>query len=396
MKWKKLTDGYFKGYRFHVAVPSGSTGHGITSSKIEIERRLHIVEFRNFKGGKINDLDQKVVPITVEIVFHGPNYQSEYEEFKRICSEGTAGILTLPTEEKSYVAYIQKLSVSDAVGESSTKKVTATFLEDTTIDANNLPNPNIQLSEYNVAEERNNLLDSIQATKKDINDNEFLSAVKIFESGLSGVRRFSNAVLILDSAAKSRIADLTSNLQGTLSLASTAVSVVTDNLLGIDESDDSGEELGTQVDPETGNTIVLLDDPNEQSEEETVEIEEVKNAEIESTVSSIGKGTESSAELALDAIIKDLKEKSESLSGSTGSNFEDIRQNLLSIVSSLENLRSNSASKPTRALLVPYSVSIFEAFLHNSIDLSEIRRVARLNYHIEDLLVIPQGEVLYV
>jgi|GEM_PF-4504902 len=397
MKWDKLTDGYFKGYRFHVAVPNKDHRHGIVSSKIEIERRLQVIEFRDFKGGKINDLEQKVVPITVDIIFHGPSYQAEYEEFKKICSEGTPGILTVPTEEKSFVVYLQKLSVSDAVGESSTKKVSATFLEDTTIDANNLPNQNPPPKEYNVTEERNAILGAIGDVKKSIEESEFLSAVKSFESGLSTVRRYSNAVLAIESGIKARIVDLTTNLQGTLTLALMATSVITDNLLGIDASDDSGKNVGTQIDPETGNEIVLLDDPNEQDDEEEVsEIVEVENPQVKSAVSSIGKDTESSAELALDSIIVDLKKKSDGLSETTGANFEDIRQNLLGIVSSLEVLRSNSAIKPVRALLVPYSISIFEAFLHNEINLSELRRVIRLNFHIDDPLVIPQGEVLYV
>lgn len=394
MAWNSLTDGYFKGFRFHCSVPSKIDAHGITSEESTITRRIQEVEYLNFDGAKINDLGEKAVVKKATIVFIGENYSDKFEKFLSLMREGSPGVLVLPTEEKACIAYARSISPSSRVGEGGTKSVTVEWIEDSTEDISTYQAQIPVAEERDIAGKKNLLIEALKGVKNAINADEFIGVVNDFEKGLSTVRRYANTVLDLDAGIRSRIVGLKDNILGTVNLTLSALSVINHS-----DSNDNSEVFSSKqksgnsyvvIDEDTGQEVVSADYGDEEDSTEEVRGEDLPSANYDNLRSDAG------VQLFAGGVGDSLGSFGEDLSQSTDGNSEEVVDAIKKAVNALKDFASEFNKKKGVAYLVPYEISLIEAmFIHERL-LEELDQAYLENLHLEDPFVIPHGEVIYI
>ena len=397
MIWEKLTDGYFKGFRFHVSIPTKRDAHGITDEEITHQRRLQVIKYVNFDGARINDLGADPKPFKFTIVFIGENYNEKYEEFVRLCNEGTPGILVLPTEAKAYVAYPQRLAITSRYGEGSSKTVVAEFIEDTTEDPTRLGADPRGESSRNIEAKKSQLLDALGNAKTLLQENEFIDVVKQFESGLSTARRYSSTVVSIDSAVRNRILSIRENMVGTISLAQEALGKIihTDKGVGSGESfyniERSDAGTSKKIDEDTGQEIVLDSELESESDSGTNTGESTGDA-----ISTDNLQSDAGVQLFSDQIQAALSGTNETLATDTGGNSEEATSAVDIAIVKLKEFSNEFNKDKGTPYLVPFEMSLIEVIFAHERSLEELLELTLMNSHLDDRLSIPAGEVVYL
>lgn len=400
MIWEKLTDGYFKNFRFHVSVPTNKDKHGITDEEVSVDRRLQIIKYLNFDGAKINDLGEDPKTFKVTIVFIGENYNEKYEEFIKLCNQGTPGVLVLPTESKAYVAYAQRLAISSRYGESNTKTVVAEFIEDTTEDSTRLGGDPRKSSQRNIEEKKSQLLDALGDAKKLLQENEFVEVVKQFESGLSTARRYSSAVISLDSAVRNRILGLRDNMVGTISLAQDALGKIihTDSGVGTEENfyniDRGSTDFSSTIDEDTGQEVISATELDEEEQGETLPESQESSGTSKVKVSNLQ--SEAGVQLFADEIKLSLESSNESLATDTGGNSEEATNAVGVAVAKLKEFSDEFNKGKGQPYLVPFEMSLIEVIFAHDRSLEDLLQISLMNAHLPDRLAINAGDVVYI
>jgi prophage DNA circulation protein len=391
MAWDSLTDGFFKGFQFHTPVPSKDKQFGVSSQKTEKERRLQLIRYPRVNGGKVNDFGANQDVVTLEVVFFGADYLTKYNQFLKVCNDGEPGILVVPVREKALVAYFQKASEVVEVGSGKTIKVTFTFVEDTTIDPIELQPPGASLS-VNTLEKASELSKKVAEAKKKLSANSFVSAMRSGEAGLSTIRRYSSAALSIDQNIRNRFNSITSNISGTLDLLTDALNLfmkpkaaqsLAQNIIDL--------ETGQQVVPfnavETQSTVA---DPLTPPTETTITSDDVPQITKNNLSSNAG------VEVFSDKVTSLLKDQREQATQIGGGRIDDVSKALTQVIVSLQDFKASVAKKKGSPVVVPAQLSIMEVMFYNSVDLSKMNDVIRNNYHLDDVLVIPSGSVVYL
>lgn len=392
MEWKNLTDGSFKGFRFHCATPSKKDGvHGISSQKTVKERRLQVTNFPGRNGARVGDLGGNSDTVEFDIIFHGSNYQKQYENFLATLDNGEAGILVCPVRSRAIIAYFHKLAESIEVGAGGSIRVSATFVEDTTIDPIDLGSS--QEAMQKPSEDKSaSLLDKIKSAKNALNSNPFIDAVRAVESGISTVRRYAGAVIALDQNIRSRIVSLTAEITSTLDLVNDAVAI-------FKKEEKAPTNQNNIIDPDTGLEVVPFDRditlpevddplaPPINSDVNTDTVPELSTNNLESNA-----GLEVFSDKALE-MIKDGREEMGELGGGK---TEDVTSSLREVVLALDDFKSSIAVQVGTPKIVPREISIIEVLFENSLPLSSMKQVISNNRHIDDFVVIPRGTIIYL
>lgn len=393
MAWKNLTDGSFKGFRFHTSKPKkGGDVHGISSQKTTKARRLQIVKKPRVDGGGINDFGADPDTIEVDIIFFGADYLKKYEEFLSLCSDGKPGILVVPVRSRAVVAYFQQVTETTEVGSGGTIRASVSFVEDTTIDPVELETASTSVVP-NSLQKASALSEKLDAAKKILNSNPLIDAVRFAESGISTVRRYANTVIQLDQNIRNRITSVTNEINGTIDLVKGAVSIFKKDKVP------STANTGNLIDPETGQEVVPFDqvdepteaddildqpDPTPITSENTPELSDsnlVSNAGIEVF-------TTKASEL--------VKAQREEMALLGGGKTDDISKSLTQVIIALDDFRASIATKAGTPVLVPNDLSIVEIMFHNGIDLNDLSRVISNNRHVSDPLAVDAGTVVYL
>lgn len=396
MSWESLTDGFFKGSQFHTAIPSKDKKFGAISQKTESERRLQVIRSPGKDGGGVNDFGRNQDVITVEVIFFGTGYLEKFNSFKKLCNDGLPGILVVPIREKALVAYFQKSSDEVSVGNGGTIKATFTFLEDTTVDPIDL-SPVGPAVIGNTAEKTSALANAVSNAKKILNNNPLVQAVRLAEGGLSTARRYAGVVLAMDASIRARIVSVTDNIKGTLDLVGDAVEIFRKPKES--SSSSSGANTKNVIDPDTGQEVVPFDqDDSIVPLEDPLEAPLVTTIDVENTPEISGNNLNSNAgvEVFSKKVAELIKEQRSEMTLNAGGRVDDVSRSLTHVIVALDDFRLSIAKKQGSPVVVPSNFSVMEIMFHNGIPLDRLDDVIRDNYHIDDVLMVPSGTVVYL
>ncbi|MFV8250249.1 DNA circularization N-terminal domain-containing protein [Bdellovibrio bacteriovorus] len=393
MSWKELTDGSYKGYTFHVAIPSGTGSRGAVSIQTDLERRLQIIERAGVDGADINDFGKKPEVIVAELIFTGDGYLDEIEKFRKICSEGTAGLLILPDRPDAVVAKFHKANFKSEVGSGRTKVVSVTWIEDkseATKYAETVGTVTASKDDFGTVSA--NALAAVAAAKDTVDKNSFLKAIESVESGISTARSSVIQALKMSGDARGMILGIKDRIDGNLDAIRDTIQRVQDfynsfngsNSNGVRQFDETagGAFLSDFREPDD---IPVPTDPLVKPP--TTSDEVIVPGPIQSEA-----GAEDSLSNSAEQIVKDRDALTEQTQGKT----DDIGQALTAVANLTIQLSKVVAAKPSRAVLVPFEMSLVEVMFHNGVYWDDLLRVRRINTHIADSLAVPQGEVVYL
>lgn len=392
MEWESLTDGSYKGIRFHCSKPSKTGGvHGVTSQKTSLERRLQLIKYPAKDGAKISDFGADSDIIEFDILFFGIDYLKKYDEFLKVANNGEPGILVCPVRPRAVVAFFQKKSDVVEVGSGGTIKVSFTFIEDTTIDPNELTSPTVS-SIVSSADKAKSLGEKIADAKKVLNNNPLIGAVREIQSGISTVRRYAGAVIALDQNIRNRILSVTDEINGTLDLLNDAVAVFqkekksTTNPQNFIDSD-----TGLEVVPfDQEETEVLVLDPLVPVAASSINSDTVPELSINNLNSNAGLEVFSSKSNEI------LKEKRDEISTLGGGETEDVTKSLSRVVLAVDEFKNSVTIKTGSPVVVPRDLCMMEIMFFNDVPMDKLKETISNNRHIDDVLLVPAGSVVYI
>lgn len=398
MVWESLTDGYYKGIKFHCSIPSKKNGvHGITSQKRSYERRLQLVKYPAKDGVKVRDFGGDSDVIEFDIIFSGSDYLKKYDDFFQTINDGQAGILICPLRPSAVVAYFHKISDTAEVGSGGTIRVSVSFVEDTTIDPNEIAPANVSKI-TSITDKASSLSEKIASAKKALNNNPLIDAVRELQSGISSVRRFANTVISLDQNIRNRIVSISSEINGTLDLIGDAVKVFKKDKSGVSNP-------SNVIDPETGLEVVPFDQEDTDKDDIELNVGEGKipleqtpatsddpNKELSANNLNSNAGLEVFSTKAND-ILKDQRNEISSLGGGK---TEDIVKSLTQVVLAVDEFKKSISVDVGIPVVVPNNLSMIEVMFYNDVPIEDLEKVISRNRHIEDVLNIPQGAVVFL
>lgn len=387
-EWKQLTDGSYKGFTFAVALPKKDKGHGLRSKETTHERKLQIVDRPLVDGSGTNDFGRKGRVFSAEIIFHGNNYNTDFQAFLKILNQGTPGVLTLPDEPQSVNASYQRMSEKTQVGESNSKSVNITWVESDETAA--------VFVDSKVAGPKS-ILESAAASKgflaaaaAAVNNNPILAAIRTAESGLSTVRSAVNAVTSLVAGVKNRIAQIDAEVRGTIGQIIDAINTIT-NLLGATSSTQTST-FSAAIDPITGQRTADFSEPDQV----TPQVSPLANTQnAPTTAITIGAILSPAAALsAINALSAVLQADRDSLVELTSGRTGDVHVALTAVLSSLQDFKTSIQATSTMQVVVPMEMSLMEILFQNGKTIDQVDDVYRQNRQITDPLVVSAGTVI--
>jgi uncharacterized protein YkuJ len=388
-EWKELTDGSFKGYVFHVAVPSASAVHGTTRVEIKDGRRLQTIQRPLRDGAQVRDFGREARRFTAEVVFFGDNYQFELQEFKKKLHEGTPGILTLPDQPTAVVAYFESLTESSSHEAGNTKVCNVTWLEHTEVASDQPSTGGVFTVTPDTA--KANLTAAVANAQSILQNNPLLKAVRAFEAGLSATRSLTNTVLSLNDGIRNRIKQLDANLKSTLAFAAQGIAVIDALFRGSPQASTTSSS-STAVDPETGQRVVdYLDPTSAPPQPDPLAAPEIDSERPfdPTTITSSAK-----AEQYVQGLITALQEDLAELLESSGGRVDDVAAAILATINTLQAYLKALADLGGTLVVVPFEMSLLEVMFQNGRAVEELSAVYKRNTHIEDPLIVPQGSVV--
>ncbi len=392
-QWKELTDGSFKGYTFHVAIPKRGGSRGAVSIQTDMERRLQIIERAGVDGSDINDFGRKSEVIAAELVFHGDGYAEELAKFKQICNQGTAGLLIMPDRPDAIMAKYHKANFKSELGSGRTAIVSVVWIEDqasaTKYEATAGP---VNQSSEDFGTVSAKTVSAIDQAKNVISENTFLKAIESVETGISTARSTVNNALKISGEARGSILGVKERIEGNLDSIKSTIQRVQDFINSIRGSSTSSVSQAEEV--SNGTVISDYTEPDDlpvptdplakpPATDEGVVVPEVIQSE------AVG-------ENALSGIADSVKDDRDSLVDQSEGKVDDVAQALTQVVNLTKTLAKSIATKPTITVVVPYQMSLVEVMFHNDVYWDELLRVSRANTHLADTLCIPKDEVVYL
>mgnify|MGYP000067763058 CR=1 FL=1 len=395
-EWYNLTNGSFNGYNFHIAEPKGDKVHGISSSEMKISRRLQISKRPLVDGASVRDFGANERTFSFEVIFFGKYYLENYLQFETAVNTGTPGELVIPTYPRPIQCYFSEASVKSAVDSHNTIVVSVSFVQDEVTDQVGTNSTTKNLSQKELSELIKN---KSTIAKSVIEENEFVSAIEAFEDGLTGARRFATTVSNLQEAVRSKIGNLKGQLLSTLALLGEAIPKIesrTDSLEDISSGFLEKEfnrdivEISSAVELSTDVETVADDDGIETSSEGAL-------GEAEIAVEEVGNiNSDVAVEDKLLSISGSLASSSEEMNALASGNAQDVFVAIKDLNSVVYEYKKFFKQKTLQMVLVNREVSLIEVMFKNEVDADQLEQISSYNTHLEDNLIIPPGEVVYL
>lgn len=388
-EWKNLTDGSFKGFTFHVAVPQKDKGHGIANKQIVHERKLQVVERPLTDGSEPNDFGRKGKVLSAQIIFHGSNYQKDFKSFLDLCNEGSPGVLTLPDEPESVAASFQRMTERAEVGGANSKSIDVTWVESGQVKAVFKDDLLKGLTKLDVKTSADKTKSFAQSAIDAVNSNPVLAAIRSAETGLSKVRSVVNAVTSLTEGVRNRIAGIDAEIRGTLAQIKDAVDEIS-TLFGAGSTKSS--IFSATINPVTGQKTADFSEPDQVTPAPDPLVS-TRNA----PTTAIQLGAILSPDAATNTIATlsgHLQSTRDDLTGTTSGRTDEVHKALTAVVGSLGDLKASIVVASTIQVVVPAEMSLMEILFANGHSVDELDDAYRKNRHITDPLVVPAGTVI--
>ena len=397
MEWQ-VTDAYFKGHRFHVATPDGSSS-GITSQEIKNERRLQVSEKPMLDGGEIEDFGRKARMFSAEVIFFGKDYRDDLKAFEKILDEGTTGILVLPDLDEAVNAKYQQHSRRSSASDGATTILSVSWIEDTINKAS--PKDALPLATAVAAAQAGDLASAIpkiqsqtsavlafaQSAQSALNNNSVLNQIKAAQSAVVATTTTINSVLniprnlrqtILSTLASGKLAY--SGLQAALGGLQNFSSLLSLSLQDAAPAANSG--LGA-ID------FVATDLPVTTLVQAGTSLVVTAPVVTPSTVQSLPEAqTQLSTQLAA------IQQSRKDLESQTGGATADYSVASLQTEVALQDLIALLTPAPSRQVLTVSETTLLEVCFNNGLAVKDIDRVYHLNTFLDDIMAVPPFSVI--
>lgn len=396
MDWK-ITDGTFKGFKFHVATPK-NVNFGMTSQEVTDERRLQVSERALVNGGDVEDFGAKPRPLSAEVIFFGEDYQTQLKEFMRVLNEGTTGVLILPDLDEAVRAKFQK-SVRRTSTDTSTV-LSVSWIEDRSevINATDAASaiqaqaalqggnpaqaiPTIQEQAAKATAKANSALDKL-------NNNSFVKALQEAEKSVTNTRVAINSALNIPRVARQNIISTVGRINGEINGLKSAIN----GLLNFSDLLVIGLSF---TNPTRVNSGLGRVDFAEVEAPVTTQV--VGNSQVVTTPQDnkeYGSFKEASQEIS--QIADTLAELDTELEESTGGNTEDFSAESVALLNTVKDLLFILEERPTAQVFSSINQSLMEICHNNGLPVDDMERVYRLNTNIQDPLDIPAFTVINI
>lgn len=388
-EWFELTDGSYKGFIFHVAVPMSGFNHGATDISVDGSRRIHEIKRPFVDGQRTLDLGANGETINADIVFFGETYLERFEEFKTILNEGTSGTLILPDRRSAIKATFSKITETSRAGESASKTVRVTWVQDEITQDDTASGAVEGKIPKSVIDAVNNVQNKVQSAVDTVNNNVILSTVRQFDQVVStGVSSVVTAVS-LGTTVRNRILVSVSNLENAFtSIVGAAVQIGA--LFGVSQSG-SGFETG-QVDPDTGQPIedAAADDDVTEADDQLAAPETEPTEEIDIISLETAEGLEQFENDTIEL----LESISESLASDTDGRTDDVTNSITEVKNAVREMVDAASPDDDRLILTPFELSLAEIIFENDGDVNQLNEIYKKNSFIEDIHAVPKGSVI--
>jgi hypothetical protein len=397
-----FTDGSFKGYRFHVALPTRDQQHGVNSLEKTYSKRLQLIKRALRDGADINIFGANEVAYSVEIEFHGPNYLAEFDSFYAITmGEDSAGVLILPDMPKAVLAVFEKMSVRSAASSGETLVVSASW-----IGAGSKPSKSLaELTDAATGDQvaaaaaATSRLEAASSKAQDvIRNNGFMKGVQSVYGKLSQGRSSINAVLKASNSQRKAVLDSVGNIQATLGLANSigdrVLSFVTKKAASRTTLTAPTFEPESTIDAATGQQVADFAEP----ETVAAKADPLAKPSVVPTVEKEVPGIETpaGAELSLAKVADSLQKDAIALEELSGGRTEEITRAIGAVRSAIVDLASTVKPQMKVPYLTRVEMSIHEVLFVNGLSIDLTMRTLEKNPHLEDELAIPAGTVVYL
>lgn len=386
-QWVGLTNGSYKGVTFHYAAPQGAKAHGAMSAQIHSGRRLQVSERPGVDGGRIRDFGAKADQHSLDVIFFGPNYTQDWENFKAILDEGTAGPLILPTETDIVNAFFSDRTEKSQVGGGNSKTIQITWIED------NSPVADITVDLGDVASAKSAIDSAIQGVASALSNNPFLQAVQATNTALSTVRNAVNVVLTLQQGVQNQIKQLQANIAGTIALVQQGINSI-DSIFGSSTTSATAAATGTTlVDAVTGLPFSSVTDASvapvsalftPPTDASTVVIP------IQNTDSEAG------ATALINTFVAALQDQQSQMVDSGGARTTDVKASITVLINSLTKYLPFIQSEPSVNILVKMELSLLEIIFQSQGSIGNYAEIYKNNPWIDDPLILPPGSVVTI
>lgn len=386
-QWIGLTNGSYKGVMFHYATPQGAKAHGATSGQIHSGRRLQVSERAGVDGGRIRDFGGKADQHILDVIFFGPNYIQDWDNFKAILNEGTAGPLILPTETNIVNAFYSDSTEKSQVGEGSSKTIQITWIED------NTPAADVTVDLGDVASSKSAIDSAIQGVASALSNNPFLQAVQATNTALSTVRNAVNVVLTLQQGVQNQIKQLQANIAGTIALVQQGINSI-DSIFGSSTTSATAASTGTTlVDAVTGlpfssvtdvpatPTSPLFTPPTDAS----AVVIPIQNTDSEAGATAL-----------INTFVATLQSQQSQMVDLGGARTTDIKISITTLINSLTKYLPFIQPEPSVNIQVLMELSLLEIIFQSQGSIDSYAETYKKNPWIDDPLILPPGSVVTI
>jgi prophage DNA circulation protein len=400
-EWKNLTDGSFKGFTFHVALPKAlGKSHGMVSGEVTSGRRIQQIKRPGVDGASLRDFGADAEIYTAELIFFGSTYAADFENFKAILNQGTSGTLVLPDHPQAVNAAFLHMSEKVNHSGANSKAVTVAWVQDNQTTGP-VANPFIPT----VSSLKSGLDSMLGAASGLLQSNPLIKAVRAAETGLSSARSLTNAVFTLDQGVRNRIIQLQANLAGTLALITQSSNTVHQDSVAVSQaispspsgagqsaSDRLAQQQALGVDPETGQRIADFSTPDTLSAAADPLARPELPSEVDVNVNRIQSAT--GTQLTANQLVKALHANRDELVQKGGSQVSDLGRALTDAAIAYQSFIALAVTSKQSFALVPREMSLLEVLFENGMGLDQLNVVHRQNTWITDPILVPAGSVV--
>jgi len=388
--WLELTDGSFKGFVFHVAVPTfGLDSHGASDVSVESGRRIHQIQRPFVDGQRTLDLGAVGEKITVDLIFFGPTYLDRFEEFKTILNEGSSGNLILPDRREAIKATFLSMTETSRAGEAVSKGVRVTWVQDEVTIAEVAVGAAEGLIPKGVLDTVNNVQNVVRSAQAVLRNNPILATIRQFETAVSTATSTVVTAVALGEAVRSRILTTIANLENSFNTILAAADQIANFFGG--EATPSGFE-GGRVDSETGQVLEDADAEDEVTEQDDPLIAPEAEPDTVIEITSL-QTTEGLNKFLVDTLTL-LDDSDESLSSDTDGRTDDVNDSIIEVSNSVRDMVQAATPAPPRLVVTPFELSLVEIMFVNDVDLNLLDETLKNNSFISDIHIVPKGSVI--
>jgi hypothetical protein len=395
--WLNLTNGTFKGFTFHYAIPRANGQHGAARQSTKSSQRVQIIRRPGVDGAQTRGWGQNEKVHVCEIHFLGPTYYTDFEKFRKKLEDGQPGLLTLPEFRKAKMCMFHEMDESAQALEANSKVATVTWFEHT-------PPPKaagLSLSGIigtalgpvtaaigavteTVGDAASAVTGAISDATSVITDNPIIDGVQSLEnSALSVATSATDFVSTLTQTARAEILGAIADAHACFGLIQEAVTAFT----GVSATPTAPENLG--VDPITFQPIisstapVILPPPPNPLALPTVASSVKISANNLDTVDGVTNFAS--------AVSAALSSARDSLVSNTQGRASDAGDAISSALTAFQTLVAAQIGALGSVVILPFTMSLIEVCFYNGIDVANLRVIHKKNSWIDDILVIPGG-----